>query len=145
MKGITYVDRRKGEGIARNLGLSLTQLDSGWLKITGSVPDRAVYLNAGKKSRHFSDVHLSGFTHGLGVPFGLSKKGEETNPSNRVLQRLDRTLPEERLLRSLFVVLRDGLVEGKGDTIAATRGTRGRPVASQEEIDEAILLASVDE
>lgn len=123
--------------IAERLEVPVTT--QSWFKLGWEDSGRHVYVS---KSKACKAVHLSGFTHPLGVSIP-----EADRPTGRVHQELNFAQPVPKILADFVTILREGLISPAACTadIASARGGR---VASMtvEEIDAAVddVLAALD-
>lgn len=132
-KGMTYVAFEKFVAVAKELGLETSDKE-GFVKVTGTVPNRALYV---AKTKGVARIDVSGFTHSLTVEIPEAKR-----PTKRVVAGIDfRGTDEASILRSFYRVAKDGLVEGLGETLPTGRVGRTKAAPSPEEIENAVLVA----
>lgn len=97
-KNVNYVPKDKLLAIAREAGCKIED-QKGFHKVTGDQPMRALYIG---NTKNCGRIDISGFTHELGVVHFKA-------PTKRVEQMVDFTQPETTTLRTLFLLIRDGL------------------------------------
>lgn len=116
--------------IAARLNVPVTS--QSWFKLGFEDATRHVYVS---KSKAVKAVHLSGFTHPLGVEIP-----EADRPTGRVHQELNFAQPVPKILADFVTILREGLISPAACTadIASSRGGRVASMTTEQ------IAASVD-
>jgi len=133
-KNVNYVQQALVIALAQKMGLSI-EPQKGFTKITGVVPNRAVYP---ANSKMIGRIDLSGFTHVAGAT-------HPSPPTKRVQQCVDMSKPAPEILRDLYNILKDALVDDSANAQSIDSSAKKVVELTEEEINTQLdaLLADV--